>query len=165
MIILGIDPGLTGAIAILKNGEPLQIFPMPQDDDGQLHKSDLAIFFRQNYLHITHAYMEMASLRPMQSGQFKIGRNFGVIEGIMVAFGIPYEMILPQLWSKEFPHGVIETDKTKKYKLVKESRANIVRRLYPDIDLRPTKRSLKFHDGMVDALLIANYGWKKHSGK
>ena len=77
---------------------------------------------------------------------FKFGENFGMIQGILQAFGIPYELVTPQKWRREF--GVTAD---------KNTSIEVCKRLFPDVDLKRTERCKKEHDGMAEALLMAEY--------
>lgn len=157
MTILGIDPGLEGGLAIL-DGDSVILEPMPTTDAG-LDVVELSRLLAHYAPQVTRAYLEMQQLRPQQQGQFTIGRNFGKLEGALIINRVPYQLVRPADWSKQYAHGVTETDHNKRTKAIKDSRRMIAQRLFPGIDLRKTERSTTAHDGLVDSLLIAHYGW------
>lgn len=163
--ILGIDPGKEGGFAVL-DGDSVIVEPMPLTDDGDLDVPELHRLIAYYAPSVSRCYLEMASMRPNQSGQFLIGRNFGKLEAVLVLAGVKFELVQPQTWSAHYPHGVTETDRAKRYKAIKAARRRIVAGLYPGIDLKKTARSTTDHEGMVDALLIADYGFRiNHSSR
>lgn len=94
------------------------------------------------------AVVEKVGAMPGQGvvSMFKFGENFGMIQGILQAFGIPYELVTPQKWKKEF--GVTAD---------KNTSIEVCKRLFPDVNLKRTERCKKEHDGMAEALLMAEY--------
>ncbi len=166
MIVLGIDPGKQGGFALISDDE-VSVFAMPLDKEGDYNRRALADWFHAYAYKINHVYIEMAAMRRGNSAQsgFVVGRGFGMLEGILNCFHLEYTITYSQTWSKFYPHGVTEPDKDKRYKMIKQARALIAKRLYPDMDLRKSDRSTNLHDGIVDALLIADYGWKRTNNK
>lgn len=160
MIILGVDPGKQGGFAMMSEDE-VSVFAMPLDSEDEYNRRALADWFHQHYYKITHCFIEMAAMRRGNSAQsgFTVGRGFGMLEGMLNAFHIPYTIVYSQTWSKKYPHNVTEQDKDKRYKMIKQARALIAKRLYPNMDLRKSDRCKNLHDGIVDALLICDYGW------
>ena len=77
---------------------------------------------------------------------FNFGHNLGLIEGLLQANKIPYQLVPPQTWKKEFS---LTGDKQKSIEVCKK--------LFPDISLLATPRSRKESDGMAEALLMAEY--------
>jgi crossover junction endodeoxyribonuclease RuvC len=105
-IVLGIDPGLDGAIAILTEaGELVAIHDMPTLEDGAKGRRAVnpALFASIIYgSHATLAYCELVGPRPTDSttGAFGFGRSRGIIEGVLAAAGIPLAMIAPPVWKR-----------------------------------------------------------------
>lgn len=160
MMILGIDPGSSGAFALLGK-EDLIVEPMPVKD-GYFDVQELNRLLRHYADQVTYCYLEQAQIRSMQAGQFSFARNFGVIEGMLACLGIKYMVVRANEWSAEFDHKVTEKNLKKRKKLIKIARRGIAQSLYPGIDLKRTP-NCKFQDeGIVDALLIATWGWRKH---
>lgn len=159
MVILGIDPGKSGGFALISDDE-VSVFAMPIKDEDY-NRTALAGFFRTHKDKITHCFIEMAAMRPGNSAQsgFTVGRGFGMLEGFLNSFSIPYTIVYSQTWSKKYDHGVTEKNKELRYRLIKKARAEIAKRLYPNMDLRKSSRCSNLHDGIVDSLLIADYGW------
>lgn len=84
------------------------------------------------------------------TSMFKFGENFGFIQGLLMAYSIPYELVTPQKWKKEFQ---VTGDKN--------SSISVCKRLFPDVPLRRTDRCKKDHDGMAEALLMAEYARRR----
>lgn len=150
-MIIGIDPGLNGGLCFLSDsGRDIQIFPMPKIDK-LLDLNELYRIITSNIFQ--RAFLESAGSRPGQScvSTFKFGRVFGNVEGILAVLQIPFTLVTPRVWTKEMHEGISGDDPKKKSLIA-------VGRLFPGIDLRGTEKSRVPHDGMVDALLIAEYG-------
>lgn len=153
-MILGCDPGLQGGLAILSDdGVITEPMPTVKAKKGELlNLAELTRWLKEQ-LPIDRAYLEMVSARPGQgvSSTFKFGRGYGAIEGILTALGIPYQLVTPQAWTKVMHQGIEAADPKAKSLIA-------VSRLFPGFDLRASDRSRVPHDGMVDALLIAEFG-------
>ena len=160
MMIVGIDPGMTGGIAIRESGGII-LEPMPIRDEF-IWLEDLQHILWPHRHSIVMTYLEMQSIRPMQSGQFKIGRSFGQIEALLRLLMIPVTIVRPQEWSPKYDHQVVEKVLSKRYALIKKARAKIAQELYPGIDMKRTPQCKGPDSGLVDALLIADFGWHKH---
>ena len=83
---------------------------------------------------------------------FNFGMNFGFIQGVLKAYRIPYELVTPQKWKKEFS---CTSDKN--------TSIEVCKRLFPKVNLKATERCKKDHDGMAEALLIAEYGRRHYN--
>ena len=155
-VILGIDPGLNGGIAIIdkyKNIVETEIIPTIDGKFIDIPKLNFLIYnFAPN-----HVYLEKVSAMPKQgvASMFSFGKTCGIIEALIVANNIPYTMVTLQAWQKVIHEGL---DKTLNPKVRSEI---IFKRLFPDQHLKATERSKKNHDGMLDALMIALYGHKQ----
>ena len=152
MGILGIDPGLSGALA-LSYRDGLLYEEMPTIET-QLDLQRLAQLLQGFKEHTDVALLEKVSAMPKQgvSSTFKFGRVYGAVEGMLVALGIPYQLVTPQTWMKVMHQGV-EAD------LDSKARSQLAfKRLFPKVDLLTGTRRKKPHEGIVEALLIAEYG-------
>ena len=69
---------------------------------------------------------------------------------MLQSFEIPYQLIPPQTWKKEF-----SLNKSK------EKSIDVCKRLFPGVKLLATPRCKKEHDGMAEALLMAEYARRK----
>ena len=96
--------------------------------------------------------IESVSAMPGQgvTSMFNFGKGFGWILGILDAYAVPYELVRPQKWKKEFS---ITSDKN--------TSIAVCKRLFPWVSLLPTERCRKDNDGMAEALLLAEYARRK----
>ena len=143
MIYIGIDPGKAGALAII-NGDDVEIIPF--DEEEYIKALEKYSFYRKACV------LEHVSAMPGQgvTSMFNFGANFGWIQGVLQALSVPYELVRPQKWKKEFS---ITGDKN--------SSIAVCKRLFPDVSLLPTERCRKDNDGMAEALLMAEYARRK----
>lgn len=142
MNYIGIDPGKKGGIAVI-DGDIA--FTIPWDD--QKFINEMECIRREPCI----VCLEHVSAMPKQgvTSMFNFGVSFGFIQGVLTAFGIPFELVKPQKWKKEFSIS----DKN-------ESIA-VCKRLFPDVSLLPTERCRVPSDGMAEALLMAEYARRK----
>ena len=98
MKIIGIDPGLSGAIAFLENNKVLGIFDMPVMSEGkknkkQLNSAQLVNIFRENMNNEeeTIVVVEQVNAMPGQgvTSMFNFGQTFGAIKGVCAALNLP----------------------------------------------------------------------------
>ena len=98
MKIIGIDPGLSGAIAILEDNKVLQIFDMPVMAEGkknkrQLNSAQLANIIKENTQGSEEkaVVVEQVNAMPGQgvTSMFNFGQTFGAIKGICAALNLP----------------------------------------------------------------------------
>lgn len=152
MMILGIDPGLDGAIAVALP-RSLRIHDMPTlsilrggKNKREIDLAALAKLLAPLPMVVCHAFVEQVGAMPGQgvTSMFSFGRSYGSILGILAALKVPVTHVPPVRWKKalQVPAG----------KDAARSRAS---QLLPDsTDLWPLKK----HDGRAEAALIAEYG-------
>jgi crossover junction endodeoxyribonuclease RuvC len=105
MIALGIDIGVTGAIAIIDGDELLAVHDMPCLKDGPAKRRSInapllcEIVFES---HAARAYVELVGPRPGEGavGAFAFGRSRGLIEGVLAAACIPVSFLTPPQWKR-----------------------------------------------------------------
>ena len=111
MIIFGIDPGISGAISILKNKKVLEVYDMPTMIDGKKNKkqvngSQIANIFKEiiNTEDEITVIVEHVNAMPGQgvTSMFNFGQSFGVIKGVCSALSLPIYFIRPTKWKKHF---------------------------------------------------------------
>ena len=111
MRIIGIDPGLSGAIAVLEDNKIKEIFDMPVMADGkknkrQLNSAHLVKLIKDNIKDIDETVMvvEQVNAMPGQgvTSMFNFGQTFGAIKGICAAIGLPIYFVRPAKWKKHF---------------------------------------------------------------
>ena len=111
MKIIGIDPGLSGAIAVLENNKVISIFEMPVMPEGkknkrQLNSAQLAKLLK-NYISKNEevsVVVEQVNAMPGQgvTSMFNFGQTFGAIKGICAALNLPIFFVRPSKWKKHF---------------------------------------------------------------
>lgn len=150
MIVIGIDPGLSGAIALLSNGVFQGVEDMPTVPKGtgrkqQVNAAALAELLRDYDAGVI--YVERVSAMPKQgvSSTFAFGESFGVIRGVASALCMSLEFVTPQVWKRRF--RLVGADKD-----LARTKAS---------ELHPTAPLARKKDiGRADAILIARYGWE-----
>ena len=88
---------------------------------------------------------------------FNFGRCFGLIEGVVAALGYAYTIVLPVIWQRAIM-GKVKPGETKPASIA------MAKQIFPNVPLFANPRSQKEHDGLADALLIAEYGRRKLHG-
>ena len=113
MIVIAIDPGLSGAIAVFIDDVLVAVVDMPTHEltrnnktKRQISASGLAAIFRDHKP--DHVVVEKVSAMPGQgvTSMFSFGRSFGLIEGIVGAFEIPATYVMPSVWTKGIGRGL-----------------------------------------------------------
>ena len=111
MKIIGVDPGLSGAIAILENNKVLSLFDMPVMPEGkknkrQLNSAQLVKLLKDNISKNEEksVVIEQVNAMPGQgvTSMFNFGQTFGAIKGICAALGLPVFFVRPSKWKKHF---------------------------------------------------------------
>ena len=153
MIYIGVDPGKNGGIAFIDIRHefvtPLVKTYCYSDEELISLCSDFKDFRVVCFLEQVHAMPKQGV-----SSTFNFGMNFGFIQGVLKAYAIPYELVTPQKWKKEFS---CTSDKN--------TSIEVCKRLFPGVNLKATERCRKEHDGIAEALLIAEYGRRHYNGK
>jgi crossover junction endodeoxyribonuclease RuvC len=144
--IIAIDPGLSGAIAILYRGD-VGARPLPIAGKT-LDLVELATIIQQ--ARPTLAIVEKVHAMPGQgvTSMFTFGTGYGAIQGILATLRIPYELVTPQAWKKAVLAGTAKD---------KDAAIAYCRRAFPTIPL-VLPRCRKAHDGIADALCLLEYG-------
>ena len=155
MLIIGIDPGITGAICFFENGEVKDIIEMPNMADGKKNKRQ--INGPQIYNEISAriidfpkkdvlVVIEQVSAMPGQgvTSMFNFGQSFGVIKGICSAMQLSMHFVRPVKWKKYF--NLIKTNK--------DASCTKVIEIFPYIS---SKISRKKDSNKADSILIAKY--------
>ena len=153
MIIIGIDPGVSGAICILTDGKITEIYEMPTMIDGKKNKKQVNGAEVTNIINKElvnekdiNVVIEHVSAMPGQgvTSMFNFGQSFGVLKGICAALKLPVYFIRPVKWKKHF--NLINTEKD-------ASRTKVIE-VFPYIS---SKISKKKDANKADAILIARF--------
>lgn len=153
MYFIGIDPGKSGAIAVIDNDGLVCQTCVFDEREYAKHLRQFTPFFNATGTGVvvqrkTFAVVEHVNAMPGQgvTSCFSFGQNLGFILGLLTAFRIPYELVRPQKWKRMFS---CTSDKN--------TSVDVAQRLFPDVDLLRTPRCSKPHDGIAEALLMAEY--------
>ena len=143
MRIIGIDPGLSGGIAVLDDLKIFDIYDMPIMSEGkknknQLNSAQLVNIIKKNIISNgdTFLIVEQVSAMPGQgvTSMFNFGQTFGAIKGICAALNLSIFFVRPSKWKKHFE--LINSSKD-------SSRTKVIE-MYPSISNQKTKKkSLK----------------------
>ena len=153
MIIIGIDPGLSGGIAVLDNNKVLELFDMPVMADGkknkkQLNSALLAKLIKESISNTSESavIVEQVNAMPGQgvTSMFNFGQTFGAIKGICATLELPIFFVRPSKWKKHFEliNSAKDASRTKAIEM------------YPHL---AEKLSKKKDVNKSDAILIARF--------
>ena len=155
MLIIGIDPGISGAICFFEDGEVKDIIDMPVMADGKKNKRQ--INGSQTYNEILKrinnypkqdiiVVIEQVSAMPGQgvTSMFNFGQSFGVIKGICSAMQLSIYFVRPAKWKKYF--NLLKTEKD-------ASRSKAIE-IFPYISSKLTRKK---DSNKADAILIASH--------
>lgn len=155
-LTIGVDPGTSGAIVVLGDGEPLSIRDMPANDrldvgrevDPVRLAAELRGVIQQHRGAHVMAVLEEVGGRPGEGSRsvFRFGEAFGQVKGVLGALGIGWIVVRPQTWKRHY--GLIGTDK--------DAARLLAHRLWPR---HATLLARKRDHGRADALLIARWAW------
>ena len=153
MKIIGIDPGLSGAIAVLENNKVLNIFDIPVMSEGkknkrQLNSALLVNLLKENIIDNEDVaiVVEQVNAMPGQgvTSMFNFGQTFGAIKGICAALELPIYFVIPSKWKKHFE--LINSSKD-------ASRTKAIE-MYPKLSNQLSKKK---DVNKSDAILIAKF--------
>lgn len=144
-LFIGIDPGQSGGIAAIGSAG-YEIVPMPETRKQAFDYLNQVTFEAKR----TVAVVEKVASRPGQgvASMFKFGKGYGELLGILTALHCEILEPTPQAWKKIMLAG---TDKGK------DASIQVCENLFPNVQL-VLPRCRKPHDGMAEALLLAEYG-------
>lgn len=160
MRVMGIDPGLKGAIALYSDGV-LTTLEIPtlnsksRPGAREVDWNNLVIQWNQ-FPKPDHVFLEQVAAMPKQgvAAMFKMGTVFGGLRGIIAEKHLPLTLVTPRIWKKEYGLGP-----SKDASVLKAAQ------LFPynAAEFRGPKGGLK--DGVAEAALIARYGFFILKGK
>ena len=153
MKIIGIDPGLSGAIAVMHDKKVMNMYDMPVMAEGkknkrQLNSSQLVNIIKENINEDedTIVVVEQVNAMPGQgvTSMFNFGQTFGAIKGVCAALKLPIFFVRPSKWKKHFE--LINSSKD-------ASRTKVIE-MYPTLSGQLAK---KRDVNKSDAILIAKF--------
>ena len=160
MLIIGIDPGISGSICFFEDGKILDVLEMPTMTDGKKNKKQ--VNGAQIYNEISSKIMgiekqnlrviiEQVSAMPGQgvTSMFNFGQSFGILKGICSAMQLPMYFVRPAKWKKYF--GLIKSEKD-------ASRTKAIE-MFPYFSSQLSKKK---DSNKADAILIASFYYETH---
>ena len=113
MLIIAIDPGISGSICFFNDGKILEVIEMPTMTEGKKNKKQVngaqiynEISTKINGIekHNIRVIIEQVSAMPGQgvTSMFNFGQSFGILKGICSAMQLPMFFIRPAKWKKYF---------------------------------------------------------------
>ena len=160
MLIIGIDPGISGAICFLDNGKINEVIEMPSMADGKKNKRQVngSQIFNEISLRIKDfkkedikVIIEQVSAMPGQgvTSMFNFGQSFGILKGICSAMHLPMYFVRPAKWKKYF--NLINSEKD-------ASRTKAIE-IFPYFSANLSKKK---DANKADAILIASYFYETY---
>ena len=112
MLIIGIDPGISGSICFFEDGKVLEVIEMPVMTEGKKNKKQVngAQIYNEFLKRInnkgdqTRVVIEQVSAMPGQgvTSMFNFGQSYGILKGICSAMQLPMFFVRPTKWKKYF---------------------------------------------------------------
>tara|TARA_Y100001978_G_scaffold128618_1_gene114863 strand:- start:143 stop:637 length:495 start_codon:yes stop_codon:yes gene_type:complete len=155
MLIIGIDPGISGSICFLDNGKILDVVEMPIMTDGKKNKkqvngsqvyNEISKRIKQFEKNQIRVVIEHVSAMPGQgvTSMFNFGQSFGILKGICTAMQLPMYFVRPTKWKKYF--NLLNSEKD-------ASRTRAIE-IFPYFS---SQLSRKKDSNKADAILIASF--------
>ena len=160
MVIIGIDPGISGSICFFENGKIIDVVEMPTMTEGKKNKrqvngaqvyNEILKRINKSEKHSVRVVIEQVSAMPGQgvTSMFNFGQSFGILKGICSAMQLPLYFVRPAKWKKYF--GLINSEKD-------ASRTKAIEMFpYYSSNLSKKKDSNK-----ADAILIASFYYETY---
>ena len=159
MLIIGIDPGISGSICFFEDGKIIEVIEMPVMTEGKKNKKQVngAQIYNEFLKRINkkddeiRVVIEQVSAMPGQgvTSMFNFGQSFGILKGICSAMQFPMFFVRPAKWKKYF--NLINSQKD-------ASRTRAIE-IFPYFS---TQLSKKKDSNKADAILIASFYYETH---
>jgi len=160
MLIIGIDPGISGSICFFKDGKILDVIEMPTMTEGKKNKKQVngsqiynEILKKVNKLETNdiRVIVEQVSAMPGQgvTSMFNFGQSFGILKGICSAMQLPIYFVRPAKWKKYF--NLINSEKD-------ASRTRAIE-IFPYFSSQLSKKK---DANKADAILIASFYYETY---
>tara|TARA_Y100000741_G_C18183017_1_gene530157 strand:+ start:38 stop:532 length:495 start_codon:yes stop_codon:yes gene_type:complete len=155
MLIIGIDPGISGSICFFEDGKIVDIIEMPNMAEGKKNKRQVngSQIYNEIYSRIKNlnkqeikVVIEQVSAMPGQgvTSMFNFGQSFGVLKGICSAMQLPMYFVRPAKWKKYF--NLINSEKD-------ASRTKAIQ-IFPYISSQLSKKK---DSNKADAILLSSF--------
>ena len=163
MLIIGIDPGLSGSICFFKDGKILDVIEMPTMVEGKKNKKQVngAQIYNEIYKRINkierqniRVVIEQVSAMPGQgvTSMFNFGQSFGILKGLCSAMQLSMYFVRPTKWKKYF--NLINSEKD-------ASRARAIE-IFPYFSAQLSKKK---DANKADAILIAYFYYETYKNQ
>ena len=160
MLIIGIDPGISGSICFFEDGKVLDAIEMPTMTDGKKNKrqvngaqiyNEIIKRVKKNDKQNVRVVIEQVSAMPGQgvTSMFNFGQSFGILKGICSAMQLPVYFVRPTKWKKYF--NLINSEKD-------ASRTRAIE-IFPYFS---SELSKKKDSNKADAILIASFYYETY---
>ena len=155
MLIIGIDPGISGSICFFQNGKILDVIEMPTMNEGKKNKkqvngaqiyNEILKRINNNQNEDVRVVVEQVSAMPGQgvTSMFNFGQSFGIIKGICSAMQLSVHFVRPAKWKKYY--NLINSEKD-------ASRTRAIE-IFPYFSSQLSKKK---DSNKADAILIASF--------
>ena len=155
MLIIGIDPGISGSICFFEDGKILEVFEMPTMTDGKKNKKQVngSQIFNEISKRVSvveprnvRVVIEQVSAMPGQgvTSMFNFGQSYGILKGICSAMQLPMFFVRPAKWKRYF--NLINSQKD-------ASRTRAIE-IFPYFSSQLSKKK---DSNKADAILIASF--------
>ena len=160
MLIIGIDPGISGSICFLKDGKIIDVIEMPTMTEGkknkrqvngsQIYNEILKKIYKDENQEI-RVVIEQVSAMPGQgvTSMFNFGQSFGILKGLCSAMQLPMYFVRPAKWKKYF--NLINSEKD-------ASRTRAIE-IFPYFSSQLSKKK---DSNKADAILIASFYYETY---
>ena len=160
MLIIGIDPGVSGSICFLSDGKILDVIEMPVMNEGKKNKKQVngAQIYNEITKKInispetkTRVVIEHVTAMPGQgvTSMFNFGQSFGILKGICSAMRLPMFFVRPAKWKKYY--NLINSEKD-------ASRTRAIE-IFPNFSSQLSKKK---DSNKADAILIASFYYETY---
>ena len=160
MLIIGIDPGISGSISFLEDGKIIEVIEMPTMAEGKKNKRQVnGSQIYNEILKMVKKYgqdeirvvIEQVSAMPGQgvTSMFNFGQSFGILKGICSAMQLPMYFVRPSKWKKYF--NLINSEKD-------ASRTRAIE-IFPYFSSQLSKKK---DSNKADAILIASFYYETY---
>ena len=160
MLIIGIDPGISGSICFFEDGKIIDVVEMPTMTEGKKNKrqvngsqifNEISQRIHKSENHEIRVIIEQVSAMPGQgvTSMFNFGQSFGILKGICSAMQLPMFFVRPNKWKKYY--NLINSQKD-------ASRTRAIE-IFPYFS---TQLSKKKDSNKADAILIASFYYETH---
>ena len=160
MLIIGIDPGISGSICFFEDGRILDVVEMPTMTEGKKNKkqvngsqiyNEISNRIKQRDKKEIKVVIEQVSAMPGQgvTSMFNFGQSYGILKGICSAMRLPMYLVRPAKWKKYF--NLINSEKD-------ASRTRAIE-IFPYFS---SQLSRKKDSNKADAILIASFYYETY---